>query len=135
LNTSKKELKILQFKFKETKRSAFKGFTTQYIIELPDSKGSDPKTFLVTVKKVALEKFKPQTKVRMILRTRMENAIPAVIDKTIVEVRNFHSQTEIVLEPTNLDELWNERCEQVLANLATFEMSGSGWTFGSVLEL
>jgi len=65
----------------------------------------------------------------------MENAIPAVIDKTIVEVRNFHSQTEIVLEPTNLDELWNERCEQVLANLATFEMSGSGWTFGSVLEL
>jgi len=55
----------------------------------------------------------------------MENAIPAAIDKTITEVGNFHSITEIVVESTNLDELWNEMCEQVLENLTVFQINGT----------
>jgi len=65
----------------------------------------------------------------------MENAIPAAIDKTIVKVRNFQSKTEIFLESTNLDGLWNEMCEQILENWATFQMNWSGWAFHSIVSL
>jgi len=45
---------------------------------------------------------------------------------SIVEVRNFQSKTAIVLESTNLDELWTEIVEQILENISVFQMNGSG---------
>jgi len=65
----------------------------------------------------------------------MENAIPVAIDRSIVEVRNFQSKTKIFLESTGLNELWNKMCEQVLENLATFQMNGSGLTFHLIVGL
>jgi len=41
----------------------------------------------------------------------------------------------IVLESTNLDELWTEIVEQILENIAVFQMSGSGWVFHSIVSL
>jgi len=38
----------------------------------------------------------------------------------------------IVLESTNLNELWTEIVEQILENMAVFQMNGSGWTFHSI---
>ena len=46
-----------------------------------------------------------KTVLRSVLEFLVKNAIPAAIDKTIVEVRLFLSKSEIVLEATNLDEL------------------------------
>jgi len=96
----------------------------------------DPESFLNAVKQKALEKFQPQTKVRIVLRANMEKYVPAAIkNNRMVETRNFQSRTEIVLESTNKDELWSEMCEQVLESLATFRMNGSGWTFSEILGL
>jgi len=53
----------------------------------------------------------------------------------MVEVRNFQSKTEIVLESTNLYELWSKMCEQVLENTAVFQMNASGWTFHSIVSV
>jgi len=85
-----------QVKFKETKPLALKGFTTQYLIE-PRYKIFDPNSLLIVVKQKALEKFKPQTKVRMVLRAKMENIILTAIDKTSVEVQNFQSKLKLFL--------------------------------------
>jgi len=88
----------------ESKKSALKGFATQHTIKAPKNQTFDPKMFLVAVKQKALEKFKPQTKVRIVPRTRMEYAVLVAGDKTIVavstaggktivEVRNVQSKT------------------------------------------
>jgi len=78
---------------KKAKKSALKVSATQHTIKASKNQTFDPKTFLVAVKQKALEKFKPQTKVRIVQRTRMEYAVPAAGDKTIVEVRNVQSKT------------------------------------------
>jgi len=56
-------------------------------------------------------------------------------DSSIVAVMNFQSKTEIILEATNLDELWITMVEQILENIAVFQMKGSGWTFHSIVSL
>ena len=60
-----------QFKFEKSKRSALKGFAVHHSIKPPKDQKFDPKTFLITVKQKAMEKLKPQTKVRLFLITRM----------------------------------------------------------------
>ena len=100
-----------QLKFEESKRSALKGFTEEHTIKATNQT-FDPKTFLLAVKQKALEKFQSQTKVRIVLKARMENVSPTD-GSSIDEIRNFQSKTAIVLEFTNLDELWTEIVEQI----------------------
>jgi len=76
-----------QLKFEESKRSALKGFTEEHNIKAT-IKTFDPKTFLMVVKQKALEKFQSQTKVRLVLKARMEKVSPTE-ESSIVEVRNF----------------------------------------------
>jgi len=90
---------------------------------------------LAAVKQKALEKFKPQTKVRLVLRARMELIRPTANAQSVIEVRNFPSKTGIVLESTDLYELWNEIMGQILENISIFQMNGSGWTFHSIVSL
>ena len=87
----------------------------------------------MVVKQKASEKFQRQTKARLVLKARMENVLPTD-GSSIVEVRNFQSKTAIVLESTNLDELWTEIVEQSLENIAVFQMNGSVWTFHSIVS-
>jgi len=112
-----------------------KAFTTHHTIKTPKNQTFDPKTFLSVVKQKALEKFRPQTKVRLVLRARMERMLPTADAQSIIEVRNFQSKTEIILEVANLDELWIEMVEQILENISVFQMNGSGWTFHSIVSL
>jgi len=115
-----------QLKFEESKRSALKGFVEENTIKATNQI-FDPKTFLLAVKQKALEKFQSQTKVRLVLKARMEKVSPTD-ESSIVEIRNFQSKTAIVLESTNLNELWTEIVEQILKNITVFQMNGSGWT-------
>jgi len=55
--------------------------------------------------------------------------------QSFVEEHQFRSKNEIVLESTNKNELWNLLTEQVLEDLAKFQMNGSGWTFHSIVSL
>jgi len=59
-----------QLKFEESKRSALKGFTVHHTIKPPTDQKFDPKTFLMTVKQKAMEKLKPQTKVRLVFDSK-----------------------------------------------------------------
>jgi len=90
--------------------------------------------FLSVVKQKPLEKFKPQTKVRLVLKARIEKVSPTD-GSSIVEVRNFQSKTVIVLESTNLNKLWIEMVEQILENISVFQMNGPGCTFHSIVSL
>jgi len=122
-----------QLKFEERKRSALKGFTEEHTIKVTNQT-SDPKTFLIVVKQKALEKFQSQTKVRLVLKARMEKFSPTD-GSSINEVRNFQSKTTIVLESINLDEPWTEIVQQILENIAVFQMNECGWTFHSIVSL
>jgi len=51
------------------------------------------------------------------------------------EKKRFQSQTAIRLNSINLDELWSIFCEQMLKDLAKFQMNGSGWSFHSIIAL
>jgi len=90
-----------QLKFEESKRSALKGFAEEYSIKPPTDQKFDPKAFLKTDKQKAMEKLKPQTKVRLVLRTRMEQ-----ITKPAIAIKNFQSKTMVILASTDLNELW-----------------------------
>jgi len=123
----------IQLNFEESKKSALKGFAEEQTIKATNQT-FDPKMFLMIVKQKALEKFQSQTKVRLVLKARMEKV--SLTDRSsIVEVRNFQSKTAIVLESTNLDELWTEIVEQILENTLVFQMNGSGWTFHPIVSL
>jgi len=89
---------------------------------------------LLAVKQKALEKFQSQTKVRLVLKARMKKVSPTD-GSSIIEVRNFQSKSTIVFESTKLDELWTEIVEQILENIAVFQMNGSGCTFHSIVSL
>jgi len=92
-----------QLTLEESKRSALKGFAEEHTVKATNQT-FDRKTFLMVVKQKALEKFQSQTKVRLVLKARIEKVSPTD-GSSIVEVRNFKSKTAIVLESTNLDEL------------------------------
>ena len=55
--------------------------------------------------------------------------------QSLVEKHQFRSKNEIVLESTDKNELWSLLTEQVLEDLAKFQMNGSGWTFHSIVAL
>ena len=119
----------------ENKRSALKGFTTHHTIKPLNNTTFDPESFLNAAKQNGLETFKPQTKVRIVLRADMKHNLPTAEAQSVVETQNFQSKTYLILESTNKDKLWSEMREQVLENLATFLMKGSDWTCSEVLSL
>ena len=112
-----------------------KGFATQYTVKSPTDQTFDPKTFFIAIKQKAMEKFKTRTKVRILLKARMEQITPTADGESVIEVKNFQSKTEKILMATNLDELWTKMVEQVLENISVFQVNGSGWTFHSIVSL
>ena len=120
-----------QLKFEESKRLALKGFAEEHSIKPPTDQTFDPKTFLpLTVKQKAMEKLKPQTKVRLVLRVRMKQ-----ITKPVIVKKNFQSKTVVILASTDLTELWTEMTEIILENISIFQINGSGWTFHSIVSV
>jgi len=93
----------------------------------------DPESFFTAVKRKALAKIQTQTKVKIILRVNMEKT-GLKTGESLVEGHQFRSKNEIVLESTD-NELWSLLAEQVLEDLAKFQMNGSGWTFHSIVAL
>jgi len=63
-----------------------KGFAEEHTIKVTNQT-FDPK---MVAKQKALEKFQSQTKVRLVLKARMEKVSP-MNGSSIVEVRNFQS--------------------------------------------
>jgi len=121
-------------KFVEEKQSSFRGFTNQFTFEPSGNVTYDPESTLTAVKRKVLEKIQTQTKVNIILRAKMEKT-DLQSGQSLVEEHRFQSKNEIIPESTNKNELWILLTEQVLENLTTFQMNGSGWSFHSIVAL
>ena len=59
-------------KLVEEKQSSFKGFTNQFTLEPSGNVTFDPESFLTAVKRKAIAKIQTQTKVEIILRSKMK---------------------------------------------------------------
>jgi len=121
-------------KLVEEKQSFFKGFTNQFTLEPSGNVTFDPESFFTAVKRKPLAKNQTQTKVKIILRANMEKS-DLKAGESLAEGHQFRSKNEIVLESTDKDELWSLLAEQVLEDLAKFQMNGSGWAFHSIVVL
>ena len=121
--------KVLR-RLEEEKQSSFRGFTNQFTFEPNGNVTFDPESFLTAVKRKALEKIQTQTKVKIILRSKMKKT-DLKTGQSLVEEHQFRSKNEIVLESTDKNELWSLLTEQVLEDLAKFEMNGR--TFHSIV--
>jgi len=128
------EIDDMVLKLTEEKQSSFKGFTNQFTLEPSGETTYDPESFLTAVKRKALAKIQTQTIVKIILRAKMEKT-DLKTGQSLVEEHQFRSKNEIVLESRNKNELWSLFAEQVLEDLAKFQMNGSGWTFHSIVAL
>ena len=121
-------------KLTEEKQSSFKGFTNQFTLEPSGNVTYDPESFLTAVKRKALAKIQTQTKVKIILRAKMEKT-DLKTDQSLVEEHQFRSKNEIVLESTNKNELWSLFEEQVLEVLENFKWMGVGGHFTQLWHL
>ena len=97
-------------KLVEEKQSSFKGFTNQFTLEPSSDVTFDPESFLTAV---ALAKIQTQTKVKIILRSKIKKT-DVKTGQSLVEEQQFRSKNEIVLESTDKNELWSLLTEQVL---------------------
>ena len=86
-------------KLTEEKQSSFRGFTNQFTLEPSGNVTYDPESFLTAVKRKALAKIQTQTKVKIILRAKMEKT-DLKTGESLVEEHQFRSKNEIVLEST-----------------------------------
>ena len=120
-------------KIRESK-TAIKNFAKQYIID--GIAGTDSTTFLNSVKGDVVNLFDKnrQTKVNLVLLCEMER-----VDIKSGEVTNtvapFVSKTEVVLEGTDVGELFNEASRKIVESIAQFQMRGSNWRLRSVSRL
>ena len=114
--------------------SSLKKFATQYVIE--GREGYDPQTFLSDVKRevTTLLENNRKTKVKLILRCIMEKTNIAD-GQTIEQPAAFHSDVEVNLEGTDVNELYDTIIDKVMENIANFQMQGSNWTFKSIMAL
>ena len=121
------------FKIRKT-ASALNSFTNQYAIE--GHAGYDPNSFLTTVKQsiINLLSNNRQTKSQMILKCVFEKT-NLQTGETVTTESAFRSATEIVLEATNIDELYKKSTDQILEFFDTFQNNGSGWVFKSIVSL
>ena len=121
------------FELKESK-SALKKFTTQYIIHGKD--GYDPLTFLKIVKPEVIKLLKDtrSIKVKMVLKCMMQK-YDMETDDEIIKESAFHSDVDVNLEATDVNELYNTMSGVVLERLATFQQRGSNWRFRSIINL
>ena len=114
--------------------SSLKKFATQYVIE--GREGYDPQTFFSDVKRkvTTLLENNRKTKVKLILRCIMEKT--KITDgQTIEQPAAFHSDVEVNLEGTDVNELYDTIIDKVMENIANFQMQGSNWTFKSIIAL
>ena len=115
-------------------KSAIKGFAKQYVVD--GNAGTDAATFLNSVKPevTSLLGKNRQTKVNMVLTCEMEK-----VDLKSGEVINvtapFVSKTEVVLEGTDVGELYSKASDKMLESMAAFQMRGSNWRLKSVSRL
>ena len=123
----------IQYKIHEI-NSAIKGFTNQYTIDGSD--GIDAISFLNDVQPQVTDLMSKnrQKKINFILTCTMEK-IDIKTGDTLSVNAPFLSKTGIVLDATDVRELYQNASYKVMESMANFQMQGSNWRFKRVVKL
>ena len=70
----------------------------------------------------------------LVLRCMMEKT-NLQTGEVVTKEAPFWSGVEVNLEATNLDEQYEQWIKKILENISTFQNSGSGWVFKSIVSL
>ena len=118
--------------FKLTKH-AVKNVARQYSYKV---KGEDVSSFLNRVRDAALKILRENKnkKVYFVLKCEMSRLIILTGDE-LIEVVPFASKSGIVLEATDLGELYDIAKERILENMVNINSNGSNWKVSSILRM
>ena len=122
-----------KFEILETAK-AIKGFTKRYTIDGAD--GIDATSFLDAVRPqvVSLLTKNRGVKVQFNLMCVMEKA--DMKSGEVVEAEpNFKSKTEIILDSTDVGEIYINAVDKIKESMASYQMRGSNWRFKAVAKL
>ena len=121
------------FKIRESD-SALKRFTKRYVID--GHQGIDPQSFLnaLETQVTNLLARSRQTKVNLILTCTMERR-DIKTGEVITTNAPFCSKTEIILDETDVNEIYSNAVDKIMESMARFQMMGSNWQFRNVVNL
>src|SRR5688572_30734069 len=122
-----------KFEIRET-ASAIKGFTKRHTIE--GTHGIDSTSFLDAVRPqvVSLLTKNRGIKVQFDLNCVMEK-VDMKSGEVVEAEPNFKSKTDIILESTDVGEIYNNAVEKMKESMASYQMRGSNWRFRAVMKL
>src|SRR6218665_3138098 len=122
-------------KFKIRKTAwAIKGFTKQYTID--GTSGIDSLSFFIAVRPhvVNLLSENRQTKINLVLTCAMERVDIQTGEEESANIP-FVSKTEVILDATDISEIYSNAISRMPETMANFQMRGSNWRFMAVVEL
>jgi len=121
------------FDVEETK-CVFGEFVKEYVITSRDV--YDPDSFMDAAKETVINLLENnrQTKVKLILKCMMERT-EIKTGEVIVKDAAFHSEQEVNLEGTDIDEMYMKMKDRVIESLTVFQKAQSGWRFRSIVSL
>ena len=132
---SERDIKISEsaIVIKESK-TALKRFARQYVIDGVEK--TDAPTFLDIVKPEVVKFMSKHRQIKMNLVLVCEMERHSMEHETgVIEKIPFVSRTEIVLEGTDVAELFIQMVDRILESFANFQMKGSNWRLKSVIRL
>src|ERR1043165_9485391 len=118
----------------EQTATAIKGFTNQHTIN--GVVGIDAATFLNIARPLVVDLLTKnrQTKINMVLTCTMErvNIKTGEVDSDDIP---FFTAAEVILESTDVNEIYNKAKDKIMESMASFQMGGSNWRFRAVVKL
>ncbi|XP_065676786.1 uncharacterized protein LOC136092455 [Hydra vulgaris] len=126
LNTSKVEFKLTQ--------SAVKNVTKQYSAK--GIKGYDLESFMNVAKNSAIKVLNENrgSKVNIVVTCKMEKTSIFTGD-AITATPRFATNSTVILESTNLDEIYETSKSKILETFSMFQQLGSNWIFVSIKKM
>jgi len=131
INPIKDKIMALYNQPKLVEQAANGWFKTYEIEGLPKY---DIDSFCKLVKFNVLELLKPTIKAKLIITCEVEK-ININTGETELLIPAFSSCIEIILESTNINEIYDVMVERIKENLASFNNRGSNWIFKSVKKM
>ena len=132
-----RNIMLLYPRLREKEYSVRGWFKTFYIPGLPNH--VDVRSFMENSKSQVLElygreEFKRGFKTRFILNVEMERRDLVTGEVTTV-TPYFHSQSQIVLEYTDVSEIYDVMVQQIVEEMTKFNKRGSNWALRSIIGL
>src|SRR6218665_3352232 len=127
------KVRTKKFKIRKT-ASAIKGFTKQYAMD--GTSGIDSLSFLNAVRPhvVNLLSENRQTKINLVLTCAMERVDMQTGQEESAHIP-FVSKTEVILDATDINEIYSNAISRIPETMANFQMRGSNWKFMAVVKL